>query len=77
MPDGRERVNDFSIGIELVNANDGTDPYPKSQIESLKTLITDIKTRHKIHYIVSHAEIATPPGRKSDPMSFPWVEIGR
>lgn len=75
MPDGRVRVNDFSIGIELVNANDGIDPYPKPQIESLKTLISDIRTRHAIIHLVSHAEIATPPGRKSDPRNFPWDEI--
>src|SRR5262245_37372963 len=28
MKDGRECVNDFSIGIELVNRNDGLDPFP-------------------------------------------------
>ena len=76
MADGRERANDFSIGVELVNANDGTEPYPQLQINSLKILITDIKSRHKITQIVSHAEIATPPGRKSDPRNFPWDEIG-
>lgn len=76
MPDGRVRINDFSIGIELVNLNDGKDPYPKAQLESLKALISDIRTRHTIHYIVSHAEIATPAGRKSDPRNFPWHEIG-
>lgn len=75
MPDGRVRINDFSIGIELVNANDGIDPYPHAQLESLKALIADIKTRHAISHLVSHAEIATPPGRKSDPRNFPWGEL--
>src|SRR5262245_44270208 len=36
MKDGRESVNDFSIGVELVNLNDGHDPYPPEQIESLR-----------------------------------------
>jgi N-acetylmuramoyl-L-alanine amidase len=75
MPDGRQRANDFSIGIELVNANDGIDPYPKSQVASLKALIDDIRSRHTINHLVSHAEIATPPGRKSDPRGFPWDQI--
>src|SRR5437764_2833934 len=26
--EGRQHVNDFSIGIEMVNLNDGKDPYP-------------------------------------------------
>lgn len=67
MPDGRERVNDFSIGIELVNRNDGEDPYPATQREALLNLIAQIRTRHPIRHIVTHAEIAMPPGRKSDP----------
>jgi N-acetyl-anhydromuramyl-L-alanine amidase AmpD len=75
MADGRIRINDFSIGIELVNANDGFDPYPRAQIQSLKELITDIRTRHIISHVVSHAEIATPPGRKSDPKNFPWHDL--
>lgn len=67
MPDGRTGVNDFSIGIELVNLNDGIDPYPAPQLTALRVLLDDIRTRHPIQHIVSHAEIASPPGRKSDP----------
>lgn len=67
MPDGREAVNDFSIGIELVNRNDGEDPYPEVQVEALVNLIREIAARHPIRYIVSHADIAVPPGRKTDP----------
>jgi len=75
MPDGRTRVNDFSIGIELVNSNDGREPYPNAQTSALKQLLKAIKTRHQITQVVSHAEIASPPGRKSDPRNFPWSEI--
>src|SRR4029079_1281371 len=42
MSDGRVGVNDFSIGIELVNRNDGMDPYPAEQIESLRELLRGI-----------------------------------
>ena len=38
MKDGRSSVNDFSIGIELVNLNDGRDPYPAPQIEAMRRL---------------------------------------
>ena len=67
MKDGRTNVNDFSIGIELVNRNDGTDPFPAPQIEAVRNLLRTIIARHPIRYIVPHYECADPPGRKSDP----------
>lgn len=67
MPDGRTGVNAFSIGIELVNLNDGYDPYPESQILALKMLLASITRRHPIRFILPHYEVAHPPGRKSDP----------
>ena len=63
-------ANQRSIGIELVNKNDGVDPYPDPQILALRQLIIEIKRRHPIRYLVSHAEIAMPKGRKSDPKGF-------
>lgn len=77
MPDGREAVNDFSVGIELVNRNDGRDPYPPDQIAALVRLIRDIATRHPIRYVVSHAEIAMPPGRKTDPVGLDLGAVRR
>jgi N-acetylmuramoyl-L-alanine amidase len=70
MTDGRERVNDFSIGIELVNRNDGIDPFPEAQIEAMRDLVRQIISRHPIQHIVTHYECAWPPGRKSDPAGF-------
>jgi len=67
MPDGRQRVNDFSIGIELVNKNDGVDPYPQSQLQALTLLLNSLAQRHSIRFVVTHKLIAQPPGRKSDP----------
>src|SRR5882672_10751652 len=54
MKDGRVGVNDFSIGIELVNLNDGTDPFPERQIEAMRDLLRNIVARHPIKYIVTH-----------------------
>jgi N-acetylmuramoyl-L-alanine amidase len=70
MKDGRVNVNDFSIGIELVNRNDGTDPFPEPQLASLRELLRAIQTRHPIRSIIPHYECAYPPGRKSDPVGF-------
>jgi N-acetylmuramoyl-L-alanine amidase len=76
MPDGRVSVNDFSIGIELVNLNDGEDPFPDVQIEAMRDLVRAIISRHPIRHIVTHYQCADPPGRKSDPAGFEesWIE---
>lgn len=76
MPDGRTNVNDFSIGVELVNLNDGLDPFPERQIDSMRYLLRTILARHPIKHIVPHYECAEPLGRKSDPLGFnmAWVE---
>src|SRR3569832_1317965 len=42
---GRENLNNFSIGIELVNLNDGKDPYAPAQIEVRRYLILTLKRR--------------------------------
>jgi len=70
MDDGRVNVNDFSIGIELVNRNDGTDPFPEKQLKALRDLLKAINTRHPIRRIIPHYACAHPPGRKSDPVGF-------
>jgi N-acetylmuramoyl-L-alanine amidase/AmpD protein len=70
MKDGRVNVNNFSIGIELVNLNDGKDPFPQPQLTALRELLGEIIARHPIRHIVPHYEVAVPPGRKSDPAGF-------
>ena len=76
MEDGRTNVNDFSIGIELVNLNDGVDPFPEEQIQAMRSLLKAIISRHPIRHIVTHYECAHPPGRKSDPAGFQesWIQ---
>jgi N-acetyl-anhydromuramyl-L-alanine amidase AmpD len=66
--DGREDVNRFSIGIEIIN--DSRDCPTEDQYEALTALVSDIKTRHAITEIVAHGEIA--PNRRSDPYNFRW-----
>jgi N-acetyl-anhydromuramoyl-L-alanine amidase len=73
--EGRERCNDFSIGIEL----EGTESiaYTEEQYEQLATVIdTLLKTYPKLsrQRIIGHSNIA--PGRKTDPgASFDWQRI--
>lgn len=67
--EGRERCNDFSIGIEL----EGTDTlaYTDAQYARLAVLAAAIRARHPIRAVRGHEHIA--PGRKTDPgPSFDW-----
>ncbi len=69
--DGRERCNDFSIGIEL----EGTDslPFSDSQYQSLVAVTELLMTYYPIQpsRIIGHSDIA--PGRKTDPgPAFNW-----
>ncbi|RYG33492.1 1,6-anhydro-N-acetylmuramyl-L-alanine amidase AmpD [bacterium] len=73
--EGHKGVNDYSIGIELVNLNDGKDPYPEAQLQALCGIIASMRRRFPIRQIVSHEFIARPVGRKSDPKGFPWERL--
>lgn len=72
---GAENVNNFSIGIELVNANDGIMTYPEAQLESLRSLVVAICKERNISSanVVGHYHIA--PGRKTDPLGFPFDDF--
>lgn len=62
-------VNNYSIGISMVNLNDGKDPYPDTQYEAVKNLILEIIKFHpEVKILTTHAIIS--PGRKTDPLKF-------
>lgn len=63
---GRERCNDFSIGIEL----EGSDfvAFTDEQYSALKLLTKKIKQAYPIRACVGHSDIA--PKRKTDPGPF-------
>ena len=69
---GRERCNDFSIGIELEGSD--FDTFEPAQYITLNNLIKSIQKNYPIQDIVGHSDIA--PGRKSDPGPFfDWAKI--
>ncbi|RUO37525.1 1,6-anhydro-N-acetylmuramyl-L-alanine amidase AmpD [Aliidiomarina shirensis] len=71
---GRERCNDYSIGIEL----EGTDstPYTKQQYQALAEVTRVLQQHYPAitnERIVGHEDIA--PGRKTDPgPAFDWQQ---
>jgi N-acetylmuramoyl-L-alanine amidase len=80
---GKDSVNDFSIGIELVNTGgnqrtdstkkllwDEKDIFPEAQMTSLCNLITYIKSNNpqiEDRKIIGHSDITGWSGRKTDP----------
>lgn len=71
MPDGRTGVNEFSIGIEMVNNK--SDKMTADQYVALNSLIADLKDKYGIKYILGHSDIA--PGRKDDPWGMEWGKV--
>lgn len=73
---GREDVNDFSVGIEIVNVGDGKDPWTPEQVEAVHNLVAYLaRHRFPIKQITSHEYIARPIGRKNDPKNYPWASL--
>lgn len=72
--DGRERCNDFSVGIELI----GTDKsaFTEAQYRSLASVVKALATTYQIEpaRTVGHSDIA--PDRKTDPgPKFDWQRL--
>lgn len=63
---GRQRCNDFSIGIEL----EGCDslPFEPVQYAVLARLVRSLRRTHALPDMAGHSDIA--PGRKTDPGPF-------
>ena len=71
--DGRTDVNDFSLGLSFANRNDGAEPYTDAQYESAALVLLgwmQLYPKITAARLTTHAAIATPPGRKTDPMGF-------
>jgi AmpD protein len=69
---GRERCNDFSVGIELEGSD--FEAFEPAQYLTLNNLIDAISNTYPIQSIVGHSDIA--PDRKTDPGPyFDWQQI--
>ena len=69
---GRERCNDFSIGVELEGTD--TDPYEAAQYARLAALIGALRAHYPLRELAAHSDIAA--GRKTDPgPGFDWPRL--
>lgn len=70
--EGRERCNDFSVGIELEGCD--FEAFEDVQYKVLNALLQSLKETYPIQHVVGHSDIA--PGRKTDPGPFfDWDNI--
>lgn len=74
LPTPTETINNWSLGIELENLNDGRDIYPLPQIESCVLQVREWWGLYGPIPFVSHSAIQT---NKHDPLGFPWPEFYR
>jgi AmpD protein len=66
---GRERCNDFSIGVELEGTDRGA--FTGAQYACLAALVRALRERTPLREFAAHSDVA--PGRKSDPGTrFDW-----
>lgn len=71
---GRERCNDFSIGIELEGTDDVA--YTEAQYQVLAAVTVSLQQCYPqiAHHMTGHSDIA--PGRKTDPgAAFDWLRF--
>ena len=69
---GRDRCNDFSIGIELEGCDELA--FAEPQYLTLNPLLAALRRAYPIVAVVGHSDIA--PGRKTDPgPHFDWSRL--
>ena len=70
---GRERCNDFSIGIELEGTDDGA-VRSRAVRSASRALVRALRAALPLRDIAAHSDVA--PGRKTDPGAhFDWARL--
>ena len=76
-PNG-EGCNLYSVGIEQAHIDSPHNPWPPELVSSTTELVKTLKAAiPSIVWIATHAEVATPEGRKTDPQGFPVEQVAQ
>ena len=69
---GRPWCNGYSVGVSMSNKNDGAEPFPPAQRDAALAVCVALCRHYGLTAddITTHAEVATPAGRKNDPLGF-------
>jgi hypothetical protein len=72
-------LNEHSLGIEMEHFR-SSDDWPDAQVDAsahlVAWLVQEFSLELETHPIASHAAVAIPLGRKSDPRGFRWDAFG-
>jgi len=69
-------VNEYTIGLCLVNNNDGSDPFTPQQVDACVWLIKELKeSLSSLKYLTTHACVS--PGRTTDPDTLDIARIAK
>lgn len=74
LPTTSQNINNWSLGIELENLNDGHDPYPDRQLDACVLQVAEWIGMYGFIPIVAHTWIQS---NKRDPAGFDWPEFYR
>lgn len=74
---GATNLNRASLGIEIVNKQDGKDGFSDWQVEAAARIVRYAAAKYpKLVHVASHARL--DPQRRTDPgANFPWAEFRR
>lgn len=72
---GATHLNRSSLGVEIVNRQDGADPFTFEQIDAAAEIVRYAWAKYpNLAHIVSHARL--DPARRTDPgATFPWETL--
>jgi N-acetylmuramoyl-L-alanine amidase len=72
---GKSKINHFSLGVEVVNAQISSDNFSVWQVEATAKIVRYFWAKYpNLRHVVSHARL--DPTRRSDPGSqFPWEQF--
>ncbi|MEO0694964.1 MAG: N-acetylmuramoyl-L-alanine amidase [Pseudomonadota bacterium] len=72
---GAKRINHISLGIEVVNRQDGREPFTDWQVQMTADIVRYAWAKYpNLVHVVSHAKL--DPERRTDPgATFPWDQF--
>lgn len=69
---GHADVNGCSLGLAFANRHDGKEAITPLQVAAAQSVVADWRAKYPgITAVVTHADVALPKGRKTDPFGSP------